>query len=61
MYKGNKSGAGANLISAFKVSSTFDHERRFGFIAGWLGELACHQKLFKLPFLILKVRYPAIS
>ena len=25
------------------------------------GELACHQKLFNLPFLTLKVRYPAIS
>ena len=48
MYKGNKSGAGANLISAFKVSSTSDHERRFAkIIAGWLGELACHQKAFQ--------------
>jgi len=37
MYKGNKSGAGASLISAFKVSSTSDHERRFTkIIAGWL-------------------------
>jgi len=33
----NKSGAGANLISAFKVSSTSDYERRFAkIIAGWL-------------------------
>jgi len=58
-----KSGAGANLISAFKVSSTSDHERWFAkIIAGWLGELACYQKeLFKLPFLILKVRYLAVS
>jgi len=43
-----KSGTGANLISAFKVSSTSDHERWFSkIIAGWLGELACYQKCFE--------------
>ena len=48
MYKGNKSSAGANLISAFKVSSTSDHERWFAkIIAGWLGELVYHQKAFQ--------------
>jgi len=48
MYKGNKSGAGANLISAFRVSNTSDHERRFANInTGWPGELACHQKAFQ--------------
>ena len=48
MYQGNKSGAGANLISALKVSSTSDHERRFTkIIAGWLGEMACQQKDFQ--------------
>jgi len=48
VYKGNKSGAGANLISALKVSSTSDHERRFAkIIADCLGELACHQKAFQ--------------
>jgi len=56
MYQGNKRGAGANFISAFKVSSTSDHER-------WFAKLLLDgiKKLFKLPFLILKVRYPAIS
>jgi len=37
MYKGNKSGAGANLISAFKVSNTSDHEMRFANINLQLG------------------------
>ena len=48
MYKGNKSGAGASFISAFKVSTTSDHEKRFTkIIAGWLGELVCYQKAFQ--------------
>ena len=57
-----KSGAGVNLISAFKVSSTSDHERRFAklLLDGWESWHAV-KKLFKLAFLILKVRYPAIS
>jgi len=62
MYKGNKSDAGANLISAFKVSSTSDHERRFAklLLDDWESWHAI-KKLFNIPFLILKVRYPAIS
>jgi len=35
----------------------FDDERRFA-IAGWMGRV---QKAFNLPFLILKVRHPAIN
>ena len=56
-----KSGAGVNLISAFKVSSASD-ERWFAklLLDGW-ESLHAIKKLFKLPFLILKVRYPAIS
>jgi len=59
-----KSSAGANLISAFKVSSTSDHERRFAknnyyLMAGRVGMAS--KSFFKLLFPILKVRYPAIS